>query len=226
MRFETPPTTDGSQENLPTPEQIGRAPVAELAAAESRTLLGRIAESARERAKPLVFGLSLLTLTAGELGWSRPSGAEERRETPPVSERERRIEEELKKEIETREGIASWKKLRAIADFPEAISPQHNESIKMEVGRVIIYELAMRLKTLGKTQAEVEAMKITDRFGRRGIWVSPADTRRALEVLNISAAALCAEENPTKSCTPDELTDFNRGLLQTAGGKAFLEMFR
>src|SRR3989344_4262187 len=170
-------------------------------------VLRRLGEVAGKKGRALVAGVGLMS--AAVAGQMAPEEAEAHHVQGNVSK-----EEAAKADYEHEVLNLGWRSLLKIPDQPQAFNETHNNLLKEEVDRNMIYRLAAMLKVGKNYKAQPGTF----------IHVLPQDMKKAAELLNSSIGFACAEANGGKECSLDDINQFNVKLMQTPSGKALLEI--
>ena len=202
------------------PEIQNETPEMDLANAsveEQQTLLGRMREAVRERAKPLIMALSLMTFSAGEMATLPNAEAQELKGgQPAVSEQE--------KASDAREAVNLWKRILNLPDNPAAVNPAQNKNFKRDTAKRLIYLFAARLKAKDMLRSGMPKEDVIKKLNETG--TSGPDFDRAVIVLKDATPTLCAENNQTPTCTPEQLKQTNDSIAATAAGEVFNELLK
>ena len=170
-------------------------------------VLRRLGEVAGKKGRALVAGVGLMS--AAVAGQMAPEEAEAHHVQGNVSK-----EEAAKADYEHEVLNLGWRSLLKIPDQPQALNETHNNLLKEEVARNMIYRLAAMLKVGKNYKAQPGTF----------IHVLPQDMKKAAELLNTSIGFACAEANGGKECSLDDINQFNAKLMQTPSCKALLEI--
>lgn len=195
---EVPSQSSGSAQELREPREL----TPERAMAQERGILERFGEKAKEVARVLLLATALAT----GAGAVEQSSAQEK----PAAE-----DVEKKKSPQER-AVDLLNTLSNLPDNPAAINEAHNNIMKSQVARQLIFRFALE-KKLGFPDA-----------GRISGRVTPDDIRSALGNLEAAGETLADTNFGDKDgkASPEEMEKFKQAVKSNPGLRSLQEMFQ